>query len=419
MLSERSSGLLGPTTMATGLANVGSSFGGPSNSLVSRSKFQSTSIEDDDDVVFVEPVQPPQISTPLVTEHRSVVFNASSNEEHHGNDPKVVTPTKDLSSQKGSVTETIIIDDEEDTETNQMQERNDSSFSERRFPECKNRANEMEFSTPSFSRSKTKTGIGPFNPGRMNVAGDVFQNGESATHHNPDSWISQSASFPRNQKQPGVDSLSPVASLPKQVFQPPAQQQPSKQVKVTCANCKKPLQKGQTAYQRKGSVHLFCSTTCLSSFSHKPAPKKLCVMCKKDITTMKGTIVAQVDSSESFQEFCSTSCLSFYEDKQNPSKGALNKSRCTICGKLTEIRHEVSFKNMTHKLCSDHCFNRYRMANGLIMNCCEHCGEYLPSKGAANNILMVDGEPKRFCCQNCVSEYKQQNKRGKIGYSRY
>nr|XP_028582112.1 zinc finger MYM-type protein 2 isoform X2 [Podarcis muralis] len=481
--------------MATGLANVGNSFGCPSNSLVSRSKFQSPSVEDDDDVVFVEPVQPPQISAGLITDPRNAAFSSPSNEEHHGNDPKAVVPTKDLSSQKGSITETIIIDDEEDTEANQGQERNDSSFSERRFPEPKNRATEMEFSPPSFSRSKvnagignsgittepdseiqianvttlergmssvsvgrlentegrdmnlmithvtslqntnlgdvsnglqssnfgvnmqtytpsltsqTKTGVGPFNPGRMNVAGDVFQNGESATHHNPDSWISQSASFPRNQKQPGVDSLSPVASLPKQVFQPPTQQQPSKQVKVTCANCKKPLQKGQTAYQRKGSVHLFCSTTCLSSFSHKPAPKKLCVMCKKDITTMKGTIVAQVDSSESFQEFCSTSCLSFYEDKQNPSKGILNKSRCTICGKLTEIRHEVSFKNMTHKLCSDHCFNRYRMANGLIMNCCEHCGEYLPSKGAANNILMVDGEPKRFCCQNCVSEYKQK-----------
>ncbi|XP_048348560.1 zinc finger MYM-type protein 2 isoform X3 [Sphaerodactylus townsendi] len=483
--------------MATGLANVGNSFGGPSNSMVSRPKFPNTSVEDDDDVVFIEPVQPPQTAAPLIPDARNVPFSSPTNEEPRGNDPKIAAPSKDLSSQKGSITETIIIDDEEDMETNQELEKNDSSFSERRFPESKNRTNEMEFSTPSFSRSKvnagignsgittepdsdiqianvttlergmssvsvghlentegrdmnlmithvtslqntnlgdvsnglqssnfgvniqtytpsltsqTKTGVGPFNPGRMSVAGDVFQNGESATHHNPDSWISQSASFPRNQKQPGVDSLSPVASLPKQVFQPPAQQQqqqPSKQVKVTCANCKKPLQKGQTAYQRKGSIHLFCSTTCLSSFSHKPAPKKLCVMCKKDITTMKGTIVAQVDSSESFQEFCSTSCLSFYEEKQNPSKGILNKSRCTICGKLTEIRHEVSFKNMTHKLCSDHCFNRYRMANGLIMNCCEHCGEYLPSKGAANNILMVDGEPKRFCCQNCVGEYKQ------------
>ncbi|XP_056348853.1 zinc finger MYM-type protein 2 isoform X4 [Oenanthe melanoleuca] len=407
-LSEHIPSLLGNTTMAAGLANVGNTFGGPPSSLVSRpNKFQNSPIEDDDDVVFIEPIQPPQNSTSLIADQRNTAFTSSKNEELKGNDCKMLPSPKDLNSRKGSISETIIIDDEEDIETNQGQEKNASSFNERRLPECKNRTNDMEFSPSSFSRSKTKTGVGPFNPGRMNVAGDVFQNGESVTHHNPDSWISQSASFPRNQKQPGVDSLSPVASLPKQIFQPSAQQQPSKQVKVTCANCKKPLQKGQTAYQRKGSAHLFCSTTCLSSFSHKPAPKKLCVMCRKDITTMKGTIVAQVDSSESFQEFCSTSCLSFYEDKQNPSKGALNKSRCTICGKLTEIRHEVSFKNMTHKLCSDHCFNRYRMANGLIMNCCEHCGEYLPSKGAGNNVLTIDGQQKRFCCQNCVGEYKQ------------
>ncbi|XP_048150748.1 zinc finger MYM-type protein 2 isoform X3 [Corvus hawaiiensis] len=407
-LSQHTPSLLGNTTMAAGLANVGNTFGGPPSSLVSRpNKFQNSPIEDDDDVVFIEPIQPPQNSASLVADQRNTAFTSSKNEELKGNDCKMLPSPKDLNSQKGSISETIIIDDEEDIETSQGQEKNTSSFNERRLPECKNRTNEMEFSASSFSRSKTKTGVGPFNPGRMNAAGDAFQNGESVTHHNPDSWISQSASFPRNQKQPGVDSLSPVASLPKQIFQPSAQQQPSKQVKVTCANCKKPLQKGQTAYQRKGSAHLFCSTTCLSSFSHKPTPKKLCVMCRKDITTMKGTIVAQVDSSESFQEFCSTSCLSFYEDKQNPSKGALNKSRCTICGKLTEIRHEVSFKNMTHKLCSDHCFNRYRMANGLIMNCCEHCGEYLPSKGAGNNVLTIDGQQKRFCCQNCVGEYKQ------------
>ncbi|EHB09922.1 Zinc finger MYM-type protein 2 [Heterocephalus glaber] len=492
-LTDQTPVLLGSTAMATSLTNVGNSFSGPPNPLASRSnKFQNSPVEDDDDVVFIEPVQPPPPSAPVVTDQRTITFT-SKNEELQGNDSKILPSSKELASQKGSVSETIVIDDEEDMETNQGQDKN-SNFVERRPPETKNRTNDVDFSTSSFSRSKvnagmgnsgittepdseiqianvttletgvssvndgqlentdgrdmnlmithvtslqntnlgdvsnglqssnfgvniqtytpsltsqTKTGVGPFNPGRMNVAGDVFQNGESATHHNPDSWISQSASFPRNQKQPGVDSVSPVASLPKQIFQPSAQQQPTKPVKVTCANCKKPLQKGQTAYQRKGSAHLFCSTTCLSSFSHKPAPKKLCVMCKKDITTMKGTIVAQVDSSESFQEFCSTSCLSLYEDKQNPSKGALNKSRCTICGKLTEIRHEVSFKNMTHKLCSDHCFNRYRMANGLIMNCCEQCGEYLPSKGAGNNVLVIDGQQKRFCCQSCVSEYKQ------------
>lgn len=51
---------------------------------------------------------------------------------------------------------------------------------------------------------------------------------------------------------------------------------------------------------------------------------------------MKGTIVAQVDSSESFQEFCSTGCLGAYENKQNLPKSGL-KTKCTVCGKLTEV----------------------------------------------------------------------------------
>ncbi|CAH2225255.1 zinc finger MYM-type 2 isoform X2 [Pelobates cultripes] len=478
-------------TMATGLTNVGNAFGGQTSSA-----FQSTPIDDDDDdVVFVEPVQVTQ-STPH-TDQRRVGFPKPRKEQRA--DPKLHSSSKELDSLKGTISETIIIDDEEDPEPCHVQEKNASSFGDRLLDT--NRPISVDFpSSSSFSRSKANSGIistgittepdseiqianvttlesginsvndshlqntegrdmnlmithvtslqnpglgevqnglhsnnfgvhvqtypptlasqtkpamGPYNPGRI-VSGDVFQNGESATHPNPDSWISQSASFPRNQKQPGVDSSSPVASLPKQVLQSPSQQPqppPPKAVKVTCANCKKPLQKGQTAYQRKGSTHLFCSTTCLSSFSHKPAPKKLCTMCKKDITTMKGTIVAQVDSSESFQEFCSTYCLSVYEDKQNSSKNQ-SKSRCTICGKLTEIRHEVSFKNMTHKLCSDHCFNRYRMANGLIMNCCEQCGEYLPSKGAGNNVLMVEGQWKRFCSPACLNDFKL--KHGKL-----
>ncbi|KAK9537213.1 hypothetical protein VZT92_004848 [Zoarces viviparus] len=250
-----------------------------------------------------------------------------------------------------------------------------------------------------------------FNPGRgSGPVGQLVQNGDTGTHNRADSWISQSASVPRNQKQTGVDS--PASSLPK----PPGQSSSStsssgsqpqpRTVKVTCANCKKPLKKGQTAYQRKGSTHLFCSTTCLSAFSHKPAPKKSCTMCKKDITNMKGTIVAQVDSSESFQEFCSTGCLGAYENKQNPPKSGL-KTKCTVCGKLTEIRHEVSFKTVTHKICSDTCFNVYRRANGLIMNCCEQCGDYLPSRASANHFLLVDGQQKRFCCQNCIRDFKQ------------
>lgn len=273
-LTDQTPLLLGSTAMATSLTNVGNSFSGASNPLVCRSnKFQNSSVEDDDDVVFIEPVQPPPSSASVVSDQRTITFTSSKNEELQGNDSKILPSSKDLASQKGNVSETIVIDDEEDMETNQGQEKNSSNFIEpRRPPETKNRTNDVDFSTSSFPRSKvnagmgnsgittepdseiqianvttletgvssvndgqlentdgrdmnlmithvtslqntnlgdvsnglqssnfgvnmqtytpsltsqTKTGVGPFNPGRMNVAGDVFQNGESANHHSP------------------------------------------------------------------------------------------------------------------------------------------------------------------------------------------------------------------------------------------
>ncbi|KAL2770048.1 zinc finger MYM-type protein 5 isoform 3 [Daubentonia madagascariensis] len=403
-LTEQTPALLGSTTMTASLMDIGDSFGNPTSLLVNRSS--NSSVEDDDDVVFIDSIQPPSISAPVIADQSNFILASSKNEKPQRS-YSIILPSRDLASQKGNISETIVIDDEEDIETNAGEEKNSSSFIEWGLPGTKNRTKDLDFSTSSLSRSKTKTGVRPFNPGTMNVAGDVFQNGGFATHHSPDSWISQSASFPRNQKESGVDSLSPVALLPKQNFQPAAQQQLTKPAKITCAYCKKPLQKGQTAYQRKGSAHLFCSTTCLSSFSHKRTRKTRSVTCKKDVATKKATVVPLVESSKSFQEFSSTSYLSPCEDHQNLKKGVFNKSRCTICSKLTEIRHEVSVNNVTHKLCSNHCFNKYRLANGLIMNCCEQCGEYLPSKSTGNNILMIGGQQKRFCCQSCVNIYKQ------------
>uniref|UniRef100_A0A8C8WMR4 Zinc finger MYM-type containing 5 n=1 Tax=Panthera leo TaxID=9689 RepID=A0A8C8WMR4_PANLE len=404
-LAEQTPVLLKSKAMAASLMDVGNSFGGPTSSLVNRSRNSSVEDDDDDDdVVFIESIQPPSTSAPAVTDQRNFIFASSRNESLQGNYSIILPSSRDSASQKGNISETIIIDDEEDIETNGEDKKNSSNYIEWGLPGTKNRTKDLNFSTSSLSRSKTKTAVGPFNPGRMNVAGGEFQNGGFTTHHSPDSWISQSASFPRNQKQPGVDSLSPVASLPKQIFQSSVQQQLTKPAKITCAHCKKPLQKGQTAYQRKGSAHLFCSTTCLSSFSHKRTPKKRNVICKKDAPTKKATTV-QVESKESSQEFCRTS-LPPCEDNQNLRK-RVNKSRCIICSKLTEIRHEVSVNNVVHKLCSNQCFNKYRLANGLIMNCCEQCGEYLPSKSAGNHVLMIEGQQTRFCCQSCVNEYKQ------------
>uniref|UniRef100_A0A671RUK0 Zinc finger MYM-type protein 2-like n=1 Tax=Sinocyclocheilus anshuiensis TaxID=1608454 RepID=A0A671RUK0_9TELE len=245
-----------------------------------------------------------------------------------------------------------------------------------------------------------------FNPGRIGAASQPVQNGETGTHQRSDSWISQSASFPRNQKQPGVDSPSPAAPLPK----PPCQsssgsQQPQRTMKVTCANCKKPLKKGQTAYQRKGSSHLFCSTTCLSAFSHKPAPKKSCTMCKKDITNMKGgTIVAQVDSSESFQEFCSTGCLAAYENKQNPQKNQL-KTKCTVCGTLTEVRQFTFCYTFDFSYCTTACMTKSKFAAAAQNSepSCHFCKRNaLPQYQAT----LPEGKVLSFCSSQCVTKFQ-------------
>ncbi|XP_012578838.1 PREDICTED: zinc finger MYM-type protein 5 [Condylura cristata] len=390
-----------PFSLGSSLMDVGNSFGDSTSSLVSTSRNSSLE-EDDDDVVFIESIQPSSTSAPAVADQRN--FASSKNEKLQGSYSIIFPSSRDLAPKTGNISETIVIDDE-DIETNGANKYS-SSFIEWGLPGTKNRTKDWDFSTTSLSRSKTKTGVEPFNPGRMNMSEDVIQNGGFSAHHSPDSWISQSASFPRIQKQPRVNSLSPVASLPKQIFQPSTQPRLIKPAKITCAHCKNPLQKGQTAYQRKGSVHLFCSTICLSSFSHKRAPKNRNVICKKDAPTKKAS-VPQVEFNESIQAFSSISSLSPYEGNQKLRKRVLNKSRCTVCSKLTEIRHEVSVNNVIHKLCSNQCFNKYRLANGLIMNCCEQCGEYLPSKSAGNNVLVIEGQQKRFCCQRCISEYKQ------------
>lgn len=57
--------------------------------------------------------------------------------------------------------------------------------------------------------------------------------------------------------------------------------------KMTCAHCRTPLQKGQTAYQRKGLPQLFCSSSCLTTFSKKPSGKKTCTFCKKYVRVLE------------------------------------------------------------------------------------------------------------------------------------
>uniref|UniRef100_A0A8C8APG7 Zinc finger MYM-type containing 3 n=1 Tax=Otus sunia TaxID=257818 RepID=A0A8C8APG7_9STRI len=185
--------------------------------------------------------------------------------------------------------------------------------------------------------------------------------------------------------------------------------------KMTCANCRTPLQKGQTAYQRKGLPQLFCSSSCLTTFSKKPPGKKICTFCKKEIWNTKDSVVAQIGSGGSFHEFCTSVCLSLYEAQQHrpapQSADASDTSRCSVCHKPGEIQHEVSNGNVVHRICSDACFTKFRATKGLKTNCCDNCGLYIYNKGLPLEYLFHEGQQKRFCNSACLNSYKKKNTR--------
>ncbi|NXX74243.1 ZMYM3 protein, partial [Urocolius indicus] len=185
--------------------------------------------------------------------------------------------------------------------------------------------------------------------------------------------------------------------------------------KMTCANCRTPLQKGQTAYQRKGLPHLFCSSSCLTTFSKKPPGKKICAFCKKEIWNTKDSVVAQIGSGGSFHEFCTSVCLSLYEAQQHrpapQSADASDTSRCSVCHKPGEIQHEVSNGSVVHRICSDACFTKFRATKGLKTNCCDNCGLYIYNKGLPLEYLFHEGQQKRFCNSACLNSYKKKNTR--------
>lgn len=193
---------------------------------------------------------------------------------------------------------------------------------------------------------------------------------------------------------------------------------PTPSVRVSCSGCKKVLQKGQTAYQRKGSTQLFCSTLCLTGYTVPPAPrpvppaKKTCSSCSKIIADPKDVITAQFDNPSGSKDFCSQTCLSAYELKRKATVTIHTNSistKCSVCLKNAVIRHEVNYQNVVHKLCSDVCFSKFRSANNLTMNCCENCGGYCYSGSGQCHLLNIDGQCKKFCSSTCVTAFKQKS----------
>ncbi|XP_037330501.2 zinc finger MYM-type protein 4 isoform X2 [Pungitius pungitius] len=190
-------------------------------------------------------------------------------------------------------------------------------------------------------------------------------------------------------------------------------------VYMSCSGCKKNLMKGQTAFQRKGSPALFCSTTCLTK--SVPATKgvtKICHSCKKFIIRPQDVILVP-DAKGTMREFCSQICMTSFNYKHNNSNFRISaaikttpkpispQSLCSMCTKYCISKHEVILSGSVHKICSDACFNRFRAVNKLSMAGCANCGSY-----SHNRPLMLKMEDcnKTLCNAECLAKYKENTK---------
>ncbi|XP_065772804.1 zinc finger MYM-type protein 1 isoform X2 [Muntiacus reevesi] len=186
-------------------------------------------------------------------------------------------------------------------------------------------------------------------------------------------------------------------------------------VQVSCSGCKKVFQKGQTAYQRKGSTELFCSRPCIteyiSSVSSPALPKRTCSNCSKDILNLKDVISIQLEDTTTSKTFCSQSCLSSYEEKRKPVVTMCTNSvsaKCSMCQKTTTIQYEVKYQSVKHSLCCNACFSKFQSANNLIMNRCENCGAYCSTSSSMFHILQMEGQSQYFNSSKSITAHKQK-----------
>ncbi|XP_049890849.1 zinc finger MYM-type protein 4 isoform X3 [Epinephelus moara] len=183
-------------------------------------------------------------------------------------------------------------------------------------------------------------------------------------------------------------------------------------LEMYCSHCKKSLMKGQTAFQRKGSPALFCSTSCLTT--SLPAVKgitKICHNCQKLIFRPQDVILAP-DAKGAMKEFCSQNCLTSFNFRKSaatkkPQQPIPPPSLCSMCTRYCVSKHEVILGGAVHKMCSDACFNRFRTVNNLSMAGCANCGSYCHNKPL---MLKMEDSSKTLCNAQCLAKYKEKTK---------
>ncbi|XP_008300129.1 zinc finger MYM-type protein 4-like [Stegastes partitus] len=219
---------------------------------------------------------------------------------------------------------------------------------------------------------------------------------------------------------PVPTSVSALAPIPPRPPQPPV---PGS---VRCSGCSKVLLKGQTAFQRKGSTQLFCSTVCLTGHLPPANKNRSCFQCNREILQPRDMITIPADDN-TLMHFCGQFCLSVFRHKkkqvdkvpdkrqekkpekppEKPVERQPEKPFCSVCRVTNRIEHEVNHQGRLHRLCSDACFVTWRKMRQLAMNCCEGCGLYCNSNSGSCQTLTIDRSQLNFCGPTCIGTYKQ------------
>nr|XP_020477615.1 zinc finger MYM-type protein 4-like isoform X2 [Monopterus albus] len=211
---------------------------------------------------------------------------------------------------------------------------------------------------------------------------------------------------------------------------PPRPPQPPVPGSVRCSGCSKVLLKGQTAFQRKGSTQLFCSTVCLTGHLPVANRNRCCSQCNREILQPRDMITIPADDN-TFMHFCGQFCLSVFRHKKEHAEKILDKWTdkrlerkpeklhqkqverqpekpfCSVCKVTNKIEHEVTHQGRLHRLCSDACFVTWRKMRQLAMNCCEGCGLYCNSNSGSCQTLTIERSQLNFCGPTCIGTYKQ------------
>ncbi|XP_047200190.1 uncharacterized protein LOC118124568 [Hippoglossus stenolepis] len=171
---------------------------------------------------------------------------------------------------------------------------------------------------------------------------------------------------------------------------------------MTCSHCEKSMMKGQTAYQKKGFTHVFCSKSCLfEKFPVNKPDTKTCHSCHKAITQPLDLVMAVVDARGTVKDFCALTCLCLFKSVHAPAQTP--QSLCSMCNKSCAATCELSLTQAVHKFCNKSCLDGFCRDN---MPACDNCSSHC-QKQPLMLELEEDGT-KTICSEECLTEFKEK-----------